>query len=171
MTRFFNMLRNVWLFTIRYRWVHIGDDVHCQHTVRFGVRRRYDTSLGNHVGIGNDCLFQVDTEIGNWVLIASNVAFLKSSEHRFDIIGMPIWASGDGAAGHIVVCDDVWIGHGAIILAPVRIGRGAIVAAGSVVTRDVPPYAIVAGNPAKLIKMRFSSLDSETHERMMAERW
>ena len=59
--------------------------------------------------------------------------------------------------GDIKVDDDVWIGYGATILSGVHIGQGVVVAAGSVVTRDVPPYAIVGGVPANVIKYRFSS--------------
>ncbi|NLK24601.1 MAG: CatB-related O-acetyltransferase [Clostridiales bacterium] len=58
--------------------------------------------------------------------------------------------------GDIIVRDDVWIGQRAIILSNVNIGQGAVIAAGSVVTKDVPPYAIVGGVPAKVIKYRFS---------------
>jgi len=57
--------------------------------------------------------------------------------------------------GPIIVEDDVWIGTRAMILSGVRIGQGAIIAAGAVVTKDVPPYSIVGGNPAKIIKYRF----------------
>lgn len=59
--------------------------------------------------------------------------------------------------GDIVVDDDVWIGYGATIMSGTHIGQGAIVATGAVVTKDVPPYAIVGGVPAKVIKYRFSS--------------
>lgn len=55
-----------------------------------------------------------------------------------------------------MVGDDVWIGLNAIVLSGVHIGQGAVIAAGAVVTKDVPPYAIVAGNPARIIKKRFS---------------
>lgn len=57
----------------------------------------------------------------------------------------------------VVIEDDVWVGFNAIILGGVKIGKGAVIGAGSVVTKDVPPYSIVAGNPAKVIKYRFSS--------------
>ncbi|MFI3284164.1 MAG: CatB-related O-acetyltransferase [Erysipelotrichaceae bacterium] len=58
--------------------------------------------------------------------------------------------------GNILVHDDVWIGLNAIIMSGIEIGQGAIIAAGSVVTKNVPPYAIVGGNPAKILKYRFS---------------
>jgi serine acetyltransferase len=58
--------------------------------------------------------------------------------------------------GDIIVENDVWIGAKATIMSGVRVSNGSIVAAGSVVTKDVPPYAIVAGNPAKVVKYRFN---------------
>lgn len=67
------------------------------------------------------------------------------------------------------VSDDVWIGHNAIILPSVNsIGRGSVVAAGSVVTKNVPPYSIVAGNPAKIIKTRF---DASTIDKIELSKW
>lgn len=62
---------------------------------------------------------------------------------------------------------DTWVGHGAIIRAGVRIGRGAVVAAGAVVTKDVPPFVIVGGNPAAVIRDRFSNADRERYETML----
>ena len=61
----------------------------------------------------------------------------------------------------------MWIGFGAVVLTGVTIGRGAVVAAGSVVTRDVPPYAIVAGNPARTLSMRFTPEEIVEHERLL----
>jgi phosphonate metabolism protein (transferase hexapeptide repeat family) len=68
----------------------------------------------------------------------------------------------------VAIGHDVWIGHGAIVLAGVTIGNGAVVGAGSVVTKDVPPYTIVAGVPAKMIRLRFSNTIQEAMERI---RW
>lgn len=161
-----NNIRSILLFRLRYPWVRKGRNVHCQWTVRFWSPHRHIV-LGDSVGIGHGCIFLADTEIGNKVLIACNVAFLNSDDHRYDCVGKTIWDSGRGDQFKIVVEDDVWIGHGAIILTPARIGRGAIVAAGSVVTRDVPRYAIVGGVPAKTLKMRFSPEQIVEHERLL----
>ena len=66
-----------------------------------------------------------------------------------------------------VIGDDVWMGARSVIIAGTRIGRGAIVAAGAVVTKDVPEYAICAGVPAKVIRYRFAAADQETHDEML----
>jgi acetyltransferase-like isoleucine patch superfamily enzyme len=68
----------------------------------------------------------------------------------------------------LTIGSDVWVGTGAIILGPVTIGHGAIVGAGAIVTRDVPPYTVVAGNPARPLRRRF---DDATCERLLAIRW
>lgn len=100
--------------------------------------------------------------IGSYCSIAPNVSFMLSADHitdnistfpyRVKILGELLEGK---SKGDIVVNDDVWIGFGATILSNVHIGQGAVVAAGAVVTSDVPPYAIVGGIPAKVIKYRF----------------
>lgn len=102
--------------------------------------------------------------IGNYCSIAQNVSFIVNAEHDFNnILTYPfkvaiLQTKNDEAIskGNIVVDDDVWIGYGATIMSGVHIGQGAVVAAGAVVTKDIPPYAIVGGVPAKVIKYRFS---------------
>lgn len=102
--------------------------------------------------------------IGNYVSIAPDVTFFLGVNHQMNtattfpfysklIERSPIDAITNGP---IVVEDEVWIGTGARIFSGVRIGKGAVIAAGSVVTKDVPPYAIFGGNPARLIRYRFS---------------
>ena len=100
--------------------------------------------------------------IGNYCSIGPDVRFIVSSEHPYKGIStypfkvkMLDYKAEAKSKGDIIVKDDVWIGLGSIILSGVTIHQGAIVAAGSVVTKDVPPYAIVGGNPAKIIKYRF----------------
>lgn len=100
--------------------------------------------------------------IGSYCSIAPNVYFLLSGEHNINTIStfpfkVKIFNEKKEASskGNIILKDDVWIGEGAKICSGVTIGQGAIVGAGAVVTKDVEPYSIVGGNPAKLIKYRF----------------
>ena len=66
----------------------------------------------------------------------------------------------------LIIERDCWIGYGAVILTGVRVGRGAIIAAGSVVLKDVEPYSIVAGNPARVVAKRFSEEQILEHEKL-----
>jgi acetyltransferase-like isoleucine patch superfamily enzyme len=90
--------------------------------------------------------------IGNFVRIAAHTVIVPSM-HRFDRRDLPICEQGSSADG-IVIEDDVWIGAGVTILDGVRIGTGAVVAAGAVVTKDVAPFAIAGGVPARTIRQR-----------------
>ncbi|EPR37106.1 Methyltransferase type 11 [Desulfovibrio sp. X2] len=97
-----------------------------------------------------------DTSIGENTIIASHVVLIPSN-HRFNALDVPICHQGISAKG-IRIESNVWIGTHAVILDGVTIGTGAIVAAGAVVNRDVPPYSIVGGVPAKVIRQREESL-------------
>jgi acetyltransferase-like isoleucine patch superfamily enzyme len=110
--------------------------------------------IGNHCSINPFCMLygHGGLKIGNNVLIAGGTMMIPAS-HVYDDIAIPMNRQGVSRKG-ITVGDDVWIGHGCSILDGVVIGRGAIIAAGSVVTESVGPLEIVAGVPAKLIKKR-----------------
>lgn len=101
--------------------------------------------------------------IGNYVSIASNVTFILGGNHQrsafsnYPIASMFTQLCPERDAqtkGEIIVEDEVWIGANVIILSGITIGKGAIVAAGSVVTKDVKPFSIVGGNPARFIRYR-----------------
>jgi virginiamycin A acetyltransferase len=101
--------------------------------------------------------------IGRNVSIAPGVIFLLAGNHSYNNISQYPFKEHllgskplNTTKGSIKIEDDVWIGYGALILSGIKIGQGSIIAAGSIVTKDVPAYAIVGGNPAKVIKFRFS---------------
>lgn len=102
-------------------------------------------------------------KIGNYCSIAQNVTFILDADHYVNHLSsypfktLIVNGELEGVSkGDIIVDDDVWIGYGVTVLSGVHIGQGAVIAAGAVVSRDVPPYAIVGGVPAKVIKYRFS---------------
>lgn len=104
--------------------------------------------------------------IGNYCSIASNVTFLLGGNHALDNISTypfkHYFFRGTDyceaiSKGDIVIADDVWIGVNATILSGVNVGQGAVITAGAVVVSDVPPYAVVGGVPAKVLKYRFSA--------------
>lgn len=125
---------------------------------------------GGEIVIGNDCFIGPDTKIwsakkitiGNRVLISHNVNIhdnishpLNSVERHLDfkhIFSKGFQDKTDLNEKEIVIEDDVWIGFNSIILKGVRIGKGAIVGAGTIITKDVPPYSIIVGNPPRIIK-------------------
>ena len=123
--------------------------------------------LGDYVQFGRGCTIQCDIRIGSKVLIARSVAFVGRDDHRIDVVGRAIWDSGRADRHETIVEDDVWIGHGAIIVSGVTIGRGSVIAAGSVVTKNVPRYAIVGGVPAGVIRMRFTPAEIAEHEAIL----
>lgn len=101
--------------------------------------------------------------IGSYCSIGPGVLFLLGGEHPISSIStypFKVNVFGEKKEAHckgsIIVEDDVWIGANVIICSGVKIGRGAVLAAGSVVTKDVAPYSVVGGNPAKIIKYRFN---------------
>lgn len=103
--------------------------------------------------------------IGNFVSIAPGTIFLLGGNHQTKTItSFPLYSVLNSieyhkdaeSRGEIIIEDEVWIGMNVLILSGVKIGKGAIVAAGAVVTQNVPPYAIIGGNPAKVIRYRFS---------------
>lgn len=116
-------------------------------------------SIGRNVDINEFCvLYSIDhkdgyIKIGNDVMIA-NSTLIVTSDHIFNDKGKPIWKSGHEYAP-VIIEDDVWIGMGVRIVKGVTIGKGSIIGAGAVVTKDIPPYSIAVGVPAKVIKKRF----------------
>ena len=145
------------------------------------TRIQYST-LGDYSYLGPDCQV-ADAEIGKFCAIASNVRIgppnhpmERPSLHRFTYCPEYYDAAqqrdagffADRRAARVTIGHDVWIGHGVTVLAGVTVGDGAVLAAGAVVAKDVAPYAIVGGVPAKVIRARFAP---EIAERLRRIAW
>lgn len=110
-----------------------------------------DVTIGNHTRIGIHCTVIGPVSIGNHVNLAQGIT-VTALNHNFEDATKRIDEQGISTKP-VVIGDDVWIGANAVILPGVTIGRHAVVAAGAVVTKDVPDYSLVAGIPAKVIKL------------------
>ena len=109
--------------------------------------------FGENFFMGRNCHISAPVSVGDNVMLASFVTIV-GGDHRIDYIDVPMNQSGRDEIKTTYIHDNVWVGHGAIILHGVTIHTGAVVAAGSVVTKDVESNCIVAGNPAKFIRFR-----------------
>jgi acetyltransferase-like isoleucine patch superfamily enzyme len=131
--------------------VSIGRDVAIGANAFVGSPNRF--IVGDRVRIGRNLHCETDLEVGSDVLISSNVAFI-GRDHKSDDPGQTVFTQGREEPQLIVIQGDSLIGFGTIILGQVTIGRGAIVGAGSLVTRDVPAGMVVVGRPARPIRAR-----------------
>ena len=129
-----------------------GELVDVKNYVEILGRRNID--IGSRVSIHPFCYIDATggLSIGDDVSVAHAVTIM-TTEHRFDDLDLPIRDQGV-SSGRVVIDNDVWIGAGARVLAGVTVGRGSVVAAGAVVTRDVLPFTVVAGVPARLVRER-----------------
>lgn len=110
--------------------------------------------IGNHSSIGCRCYLQGAVNIGSDVMMAPEVMIFRTN-HNTDRLDIPMTQQGATKPSVLIIADDVWIGARAMILPSCsKIGRGAVIAAAAVVTKDVPDFAIVGGNPARFIRMR-----------------
>ena len=155
--------RYLWRKKNRHNYTRLGEITN-QNSLSFILSDKVNVGVNTYgtVNIGYSGNEKESLTIGNDVSIAADVKFLLGGEHNYHCITTYPFAvkkfkakSDSLSKGPIVIEDEVWIGERAFVMSGVTIGKGAIIAAGSVVTKDVSPYAIVGGNPAKLIKYRF----------------
>ena len=109
-----------------------------------------EVRIGDGVRVGLSNVIIGPVTIGNNIILAQHVV-ISGLNHGYENIQTPIRFQ-QCTTGEVIIEDDCWIGANAVITAGIRIGKHSIVAAGSVVTKNIPPYSIVAGNPAKIIK-------------------
>lgn len=172
LVRIFYKIRSLFL---KFRFKKCGKNTYIHGSVRGHFK---NVTIGDNCSIGefnnfNTLLSKIS--IGNNVITAPNVSFITGN-HRYDIVGKCMNEISDAEKRDnddvdIIIGNDVWIGTGAIILKGVNIGDGAIVGAGAVVTKSVKPYSIVGGNPAKLLKYRFTAEEQATHNDYLRKKY
>lgn len=163
MFRVLKILRNHLLVRFVFTKAVIGVNPHFGRSVSIYSPR--ETRIGNNFYMGAFSQIGCDVEIGDDVIFGSYVSLVGKRDHRYDIKGELIRESGSVRKltpwclvdNKTIIGNDVWIGHRAIIMSGVKIGDGAIVAAGSVVTKDIPSFTIYGGNPSKFIRQRYEN--------------
>ena len=126
-----------------------GTNVNIEKNAEFSTR----ISLGDYSGIGVNARIAGKCTIGKYVMMGPNCT-IYSRNHEYSDISRPMMEQGYSEDKEVVIGDDVWIGGNVTILPGVKIGSHSIIGACSVVTKDVPEYAVVAGNPAQIKKYR-----------------
>ena len=149
-----------------------GIDLHVGRGSKFWAP--VEIRIGNGVYIGKNNHIEANCTIGNFCLFANDVAIVGRHDHDFRAVGIPVryspWIASRRFPSKYLneaatIGDDVWLGYGVIVLTGTKIGRGAIIAAGSLVSRDLPEYCIAAGSPARVVGQRFNDLeDIRIHE-------
>lgn len=167
-----NIIRNPNILVGDYTYY---DDLEDPHNFEKNVLYHFDF-IGDKLRIGRFCAIASGAK---FIMNGGNHETKPISSYPFAIFGQGWEKLQEGAdlqakyphKGDTVVENDVWIGYEAVIMPGIRIGNGAIVATKSVVTRDVPDYAIVAGNPAQVVKMRFTVAEVEQLLRIAWWNW
>lgn len=130
----------------------VGQGINIEKKANFGTGK--GISIGSGSGIGVNAHIRGPLQIGDDVMMGPDVIILTAI-HNFTRTDVTIRSQGHLPNKGVIIGNDVWIGTRVIILPGVKIGNGVIIGAGSVVTKDVPDFAIVAGNPAKIIRYRY----------------
>lgn len=171
------MIKKCYYFYLKhFKWrrYNIGKNFHSGRGVFLWAKD--SITIGDNFYIGKYSIIECNAQIGDNVIFANHVSLIGRYDHHFQQIGTPIRLASQirdsdydwkGLNQKIIIEDDVWIGLGSIILSGLTIKTGSIIAAGSVVTKDIEPYSIYAGNPAKKIRDRFDNIEQlEEHIRL-----
>lgn len=135
--------------TARKFLAYVGKDVNIEK----GAQITSKMQIGDRSGVGINATMHGTVIIGKDVMMGPE-CIIYTSNHAFSDTAVPMNQQGFSEEKPVIIDDDVWIGGRVIILPGVHVGRGAIIGAGAVVTKDVPEYAIVGGNPARILKYR-----------------
>lgn len=150
-SRYTRWLRPIRGSVCRLLFKSSGYNINVEKGARFGSGD--NVTIGNNSGLGINCLILGTVSLGNDVMMGPDVMFISTS-HCFDRIDIPMIEQGLSEELPIVVENDVWIGARCILLPGITLGTGSVIGAGSVVTKSVPAFTMVAGNPARVIRSR-----------------
>lgn len=134
-----------------------GKNVNIEHGANFASGQFIE--IGDNSGIGINCYIPKNTIIGSNVMMGPNVYILEHN-HKFDRIDIPMNQQGFSENKKTIIEDDVWIGRDVIMTPGRTIRKGSIIAAGTVLCKDFPPYSIIGGNPSRLIRTRNSTIQN-----------
>lgn len=133
----------------RMMLAHCGTKVNIEKNAYFSSK----VSLGDYSGIGVNAKIHGKCLIGNYVMMGEDCTIITRN-HRFSRTDIPMMEQGFEEEKPVIIGNDVWIGDKVTILPGVHIGDGCVIGAGAVVTRDIPPYSIAAGVPARVLRNR-----------------
>lgn len=145
------MWKKIRRWLCRPLFAHCGENVNIESGAIFG--RGENVRIGDNSDIGINCQIWGTVSIGNDSFMGPEVV-IRTTNHNFWQTNLPIRLQGSEKEAPVKIGNDVWIGQRAIILPGINIGNHAIIGAGSVVTKNIEPWAIVGGNPARIIRMR-----------------
>lgn len=152
-----NIIRTWYTFRFKYPWVKYRGFVRIMKYTNFVSGMSVE--IGDNVQFGRGCHIATNIRFCNNILVAGSVSFVGKYDHQINKPSLLIWDSQRGDSGITIIEDDVWIGNNATIIGGITIGKGAVVAAGAVVTKDIPSCEVWGGVPAKKIKSRFKTED------------
>lgn len=132
-------------------FAYCGKGVNIEKGASFGLG--WNVRVGDNSGLGVNCVIPDGSVIGKDVMMGPN-CYIHARNHKFDRSDIPMRLQGYSESKPCIIDDDVWIGRDVTIMVGRHISEGTIIAANSVVTKDFPPYSVIGGNPAKLIKCR-----------------
>lgn len=151
-SRRFPLAKNLRSFFSKKIIAYQGEKVNIEKNASFTPELR----LGDYSGVGINCEVNGPVTIGKYVMMGPEVV-IYTNGHNFERTDIPMQQQGNTETKPVVIEDDVWIGRRAMIMPGVHIGKGCVIGAGAVVTKDIPDYSVVGGVPAQILKRRIES--------------
>jgi len=166
------------LYLVHLKWRRFSFGKNPYFGLNVNMTARHSITIGDNFYMGRFSQIECDAIIGDNVMFANFVGVVGKYDHHYQQVGVPTRLASrirdkdynwKGLDSKVVIEDDVWVGYRSILVSGIRVGTGSIIAAGSVVTKDVEPYSIYGGVPAKKICNRFDDpADLEEHIRRVS---